>query len=77
MGSEQSSQQGSFRSHPNQAQNPLFKRQQTIGVPSDVPLDVRSGSSSPGPSICSDNDVPYVSYTLNAPIGGNTYLNIL
>lgn len=40
-----------------------------------------SGRSSPHPSICSsDADVPYVSYTVNRPIGGMTlsfikYLN--
>ena len=31
---------------------------------------VRPGSISPGPSICSDSDLPYISYTVNRPIGG-------
>jgi hypothetical protein len=35
-----------------------------------------SGRSSPHPSVCSsDADVPYVSYTVNKPIGGIYYLN--
>ncbi|XP_075231186.1 BLOC-1 related complex subunit 5 [Lycorma delicatula] len=29
----------------------------------------RPGSISPGPSICSDSDLPYISYTVNRPIG--------
>lgn len=30
----------------------------------------RRGSISPGPSVCSDSDLPYISYTVNRPIGG-------
>lgn len=29
----------------------------------------RPGSISPGPSVCSDSDLPYISYTVNRPIG--------
>jgi len=30
------------------------------------------GNTSPGPSICSDSDLPYISYTVNRPIGGKS-----
>lgn len=32
----------------------------------------RPGNTSPGPSICSDSDLPYISYTVSRPIGGET-----
>ncbi|KAF2358911.1 hypothetical protein FHG87_010341 [Trinorchestia longiramus] len=38
-------------------------------TPSGSSID-RSVSSSPRPSICSDADLPYISYTVNRPIGG-------
>lgn len=34
-----------------------------------------SGRSSPHPSISSEPDVPYVSYTVNRPIGGSFALS--
>ncbi|KAJ8872616.1 hypothetical protein PR048_026222 [Dryococelus australis] len=34
----------------------------------------RPGSISPGPSICSDSDLPYISYTVNRPIGDSPKL---
>lgn len=45
------------------------KRQYTIANPSSAD-DGRPGSISPGPSVCSDIDLPYISYTVNRPIGG-------
>lgn len=74
MGSEQSSQQNvgskSGRSHlPSQ-----LKRGKTVPGPSsqeDEEDNERNGSISPGPSVCSDSDLPYISYTVNRPIGGN------
>ncbi|XP_077302592.1 BLOC-1 related complex subunit 5 isoform X2 [Arctopsyche grandis] len=33
-----------------------------------------SGSTSPGASVCSDTDLPYISYTLNRPIGDSPKL---
>ncbi|RZF36983.1 hypothetical protein LSTR_LSTR004671 [Laodelphax striatellus] len=35
----------------------------------------RPGSISPGPSICSDSDLPYISYTVNRPIGDSPKLS--
>lgn len=37
----------------------------------------RPGNTSPGPSICSDSDLPYISYTVSRPIGGETCFNYL
>lgn len=55
MGSEQSSQSGRSNSVKSGGK---FKEQQ------------RTRSSSPRPSISSDSDIPYISYTVNRPIGG-------
>lgn len=84
MGSEQSTQgsnpslsarqtslnQSSARNISN------IRRQHTIANPgSDLhggeDGEGRPGSISPGPSVCSDSDLPYISYTVNRPIGGN------
>ncbi|XP_071035812.1 BLOC-1-related complex subunit 5 [Parasteatoda tepidariorum] len=56
MGSEQSSQSA---------------RSQSVKSTTKVkePQNVRC--SSPRPSISSDSDIPYISYTVNRPIGGN------
>jgi BLOC-1 related complex subunit 5 len=35
----------------------------------DLQDDIRS--SSPGPSVCSDSELPYISYTVSRPIGGS------
>lgn len=37
----------------------------------------RPGSISPGPSVCSDSDLPYISYTVNRPIGGGFIFIVL
>lgn len=70
MGSEQSSQ-----ANPSQASRigqlrrgksvPESKRAQEENMETSRP-----GSISPGPSVCSDSDLPYISYTVNRPIGG-------
>lgn len=84
MGSEQSTnngnqqipqRQGSF-SASSIRQQVTIRRQQTIANPggpselSDNGEPPRPGSTSPGPSVCSDVDLPYISYTVNRPIGG-------
>lgn len=56
-----------------------LRRQHTIANPGDGSASTtasddgetaRPGSISPGPSVCSDTDLPYISYTVNRPIGG-------
>lgn len=50
-------------------------RQHTIANPgAGCDLEERPGSTSPGPSICSDSDLPYISYTVNRPIGDSPKL---
>lgn len=78
MGSEQSSlqRQGSLEtSGPRQM---VIRRQHTIAAPGRTDFtenseNGRPGSISPGPSVCSDVDLPYISYTVNRPIGGNYF----
>lgn len=82
MGSEQSAQShlGPTRSgslNRNESEKPTtVRRQHTIANPGERPLSEhieggveRPGSTSPGPSVCSDSDLPYISYTVNRPIG--------
>lgn len=83
MGSEHSAhatqRQGSLN---KESQKPLnLRRQHTIANPGselgENSENGRPGSISPGPSVCSDIDLPYISYTVNRPIGGRFGLNIL
>ncbi|CAH0564496.1 unnamed protein product [Brassicogethes aeneus] len=83
MGSEHSTisgspqRQGSLNVEPqSKPMTGAIKRQNTIANPgvSVTAEDIygengRSGSISPGPSVCSDVDLPYISYTVNRPIG--------
>ena len=80
MGSEHSThvhsshRTASLNHDPKQSSN--IRRQHTIANPgggADHPElydNGRPGSISPGPSVCSDTDLPYISYTVNRPIGG-------
>ncbi|XP_059482638.1 BLOC-1-related complex subunit 5 [Neocloeon triangulifer] len=43
-----------------------------VGPESDLQDDIRSAS--PGPSVCSDSELPYISYTVNRPIGDSPKL---
>lgn len=78
MGSEHSTQnigrQSSLNHEALSRHNAHVKRHNTIAIPStstaDASENVRPGSTSPGPSVCSDTDLPYISYTVNRPIGG-------
>ncbi|CAG4949398.1 unnamed protein product [Parnassius apollo] len=69
MGSEQSIPP---KKQPQRA--PPVRRGHTIAV-SNLPDSYRSnepttsGNNSPGASICSDSELPYISYTVNRPIG--------
>lgn len=74
MGSEQSSQQGASEKLGRSHLASQLKRGKTVPGPStqeDEGENSRNGSISPGPSVCSDSDLPYISYTVNRPIGGN------
>ncbi|GFW28068.1 BLOC-1-related complex subunit 5 [Trichonephila clavipes] len=61
MGSEQSSQSS--------------KSQNILKSGSKMKEHQRARSASPGPSISSDSDIPYISYTVNRPIGDSPKLS--
>ncbi|XP_063994447.1 BLOC-1-related complex subunit 5 [Diachasmimorpha longicaudata] len=65
MGSEQSSQGSTSQT---QSRGPL-RRGKSVPNRERLPDDTPPRSTSPGPSICSDSDLPYISYTVNQPIG--------
>ncbi|PSN52669.1 hypothetical protein C0J52_06025 [Blattella germanica] len=72
MGSEHSSQQG-----PGSGTGRVnLQRGKSVPERESAPdgENVRPGSISPGPSICSDSDLPYISYTVNRPIGELSYV---
>lgn len=67
MGSEQSSQgNGQFGQKPVRSQ---LRRGKSVPNRDRVPDETPPRCTSPGPSICSDSDLPYISYTVNRPIG--------
>lgn len=75
MGSEHSTQNTGITKQNNldtssQRSSLNLKRQYTIANPVTGDENGRPGSISPGPSVCSDIDLPYISYTVNRPIGG-------
>lgn len=82
MGSEHSTQniarQASLNHEGPSKQAANVKRQYTIANPgsNNEIQDNRPGSISPGPSVCSDTDLPYISYTVNRPIGGKYTLQM-
>lgn len=69
MGSEQSSQQ-------SKAVRSGLRRGKSVPdyrVDPDEIIDNEEGNTgivSPEPSVCSDSELPYISYTVNRPIGG-------
>ncbi|KAJ8919643.1 hypothetical protein NQ315_006169 [Exocentrus adspersus] len=80
MGSEHSSQSGSQAQRQsslnrNGIKQTNIRRQHTIANPGTTDAESnRPGSISPGPSVCSDIDLPYISYTVNRPIGDSPKL---
>lgn len=78
MGSEHSSQSNAAGKRLDaNSKFANLRRQNTIANPggssAEYEVDGGSGrprSTSPGPSLCSDVDLPYISYTVNRPIGG-------
>lgn len=80
MGSEHSSHLGTQDPSKKGPIKSNFRRQHTIANPgsstADLPLECGENgrSISPGPSVCSDTDLPYISYTVNRPIGDSPKL---
>lgn len=75
MGSEQSSQLGGKTPADKSTR---LKRGKSVPErsrhDSDNTSDVEQpGSASPVMSVCSDSDLPYISYTVNKPIGGGEW----
>lgn len=70
MGSEQSAQaSGAQGSEGTRARIAQLRRGKSVPNRETVPDDTPPRCTSPGPSICSDSDLPYISYTVNRPIG--------
>lgn len=69
MGSEQSSQGGGAGSTAGPSRAGQLRRGKSVPSRDKLPDDTPPRSTSPGPSICSDSDLPYISYTVNQPIG--------
>ncbi|XP_043494863.1 BLOC-1-related complex subunit 5 isoform X1 [Polistes fuscatus] len=69
MGSEQSSQSATQSTGNNRARAGQLRRGKSVPNSERVPEDTPPRCTSPGASICSDSDLPYISYTVNRPIG--------
>lgn len=72
MGSEQSTHQGSLvRTGLRRGKSvPEYK------IGSDQDTSPKDETVSPEPSVCSDSELPYISYTVNRPIGGNILVDL-
>lgn len=70
MGNEQSRGEGGAAAPGETAEG---SEAEVPGGPED-PAEDALGRDSPRPSICSDADLPYISYTVNRPIGGKSRL---
>ncbi|OWR45809.1 BLOC-1-related complex subunit 5 [Danaus plexippus] len=71
---------GSEQSLPpkKQSQRPPVRRGHTIAtsnLPDGRRQDSTSGNNSPGASMCSDSELPYISYTVDRPIGDSPKTN--
>lgn len=80
MGSEQSNHLANQDPSKKGQVKTSFRRQHTIANPGSNTSDQfyetgeNGRSTSPGPSVCSDTDLPYISYTVNRPIGDSPKL---
>ncbi|XP_012271706.1 BLOC-1-related complex subunit 5 [Orussus abietinus] len=74
MGSEQSSQ-GGVQSSDARSRAMQLRRGKSVPSRESVQEDTPPRCTSPGPSICSDSDLPYISYTVNRPIGDSPKMN--
>ncbi|KAL6265706.1 hypothetical protein P5V15_002508 [Pogonomyrmex californicus] len=69
MGSEQSSQSSSQNTNSGRTRTNQLRRGKSVPNRERMPEDTPPRCISPGASICSDSDLPYISYTVNRPIG--------
>lgn len=69
MGSEQSSQSSNQDVNSGRARAGQLRRGKSVPNHERKPEDTPPRCISPGASICSDSDLPYISYTVNRPIG--------
>jgi hypothetical protein len=67
MGNEHSSQQPG---QPTRSKSMIRTGSKGSAGPENADLQDDIRSSSPGPSVCSDSELPYISYTVSRPIGG-------
>lgn len=77
MGSELSSQRNGRNKVSKSHLAGHLRKGKKVSQPSPEENECsRNGSTSPGPSVCSDSDLPYISYTVNRPIGGNIIFHL-
>ncbi|CAB0032256.1 unnamed protein product [Trichogramma brassicae] len=71
MGSEQSSHALDGQNLAGTMGTPGLRRGKSVPNREAIPDDDNDPPrcASPGPSVCSDSDLPYISYTVNRPIG--------
>lgn len=69
MGSEQSSQSNNQGTNSGRARTSQLRRGKSVPNREKMPEDTPPRCTSPGASICSDSDLPYIPYTVNRPIG--------
>jgi len=69
MGSEQSSQNCNQNANSGKTSTSQLRRGKSVPNRERMPEDTPPRCISPGASICSDSDLPYISYTVNRPIG--------
>ncbi|XP_018376518.1 PREDICTED: loss of heterozygosity 12 chromosomal region 1 protein homolog [Trachymyrmex cornetzi] len=69
MGSEQSSQNSNQNANNEKTRMNQLRRGKSVPNHERIPEDTPPRCTSPGASICSDSDLPYISYTVNRPIG--------
>ncbi|KAG5309962.1 BORC5 protein, partial [Pseudoatta argentina] len=69
MGSEQSSQNSNQNANNEKIRTSQLRRGKSVPNRERIPEDTPPRCTSPGASICSDSDLPYISYTVNRPIG--------
>ncbi|XP_018305950.1 loss of heterozygosity 12 chromosomal region 1 protein homolog [Mycetomoellerius zeteki] len=69
MGSELSSQNSNQNANNEKTRTSQLRRGKSVPNRERMPEDTPPRCTSPGASICSDSDLPYISYTVNRPIG--------
>ena len=69
MGSEQNSQGGTHSANINETWNIALRHGKSVPNRERVPKDTPPRCTNPNASICTDSDLPYISYTVNKSIG--------